>query len=56
MMMVCVWGGGVYVFDVFMIVCDEYGIFVWYDFMFVCIDYFGDDEEFMFEVCIEVDY
>ncbi|MFD2671878.1 beta-mannosidase [Marinicrinis sediminis] len=54
MNMLRVWGGGVYEYDVFYDLCDEYGILIWQDFMFACSMYPGD-EAFLNNVRIEAE-
>jgi len=41
--MLRVWGGGVYLPDIFYTLCDRYGIMVWQDFMFACSMIPGND-------------
>lgn len=54
--MLRVWGGGIYERERFYNKCDELGIMVWQDFMFACSLYPDQDERFMKEVTLEMDY
>ncbi|KKI89164.1 beta-galactosidase [Bacillus sp. SA1-12] len=54
MNMLRIWGGGIYEYDEFYDLCDEYGITVWQDFMFACSMYPGD-EAFLQNVKIEAE-
>jgi len=42
--MIRVWGGGYYLSDRFMELCDECGLLVWHDFLFACSAYLLTDE------------
>ena len=42
--MIRIWGGGYYLPDYFMDMCDECGLLIWHDFMFACSAYLLTDE------------
>ena len=49
-----VWGGGTYMDEALLDICDELGIIVWHDLLFACAKYPGDDPDFAAEVRHEV--
>ena len=53
MNMLRVWGGGIYEYDQFYDLCDEYGILVWQDMMFAC-GMFPADEHYLNSVSAEI--
>ncbi|MDR0848193.1 MAG: beta-mannosidase [Propionibacteriaceae bacterium] len=56
LIMLRVWGGGVYEQDAFYGACDEQGVLVWQDFMFACTDYPSADPALQNEVAREAEY
>lgn len=52
--MLRVWGGGVFMDEPMLDICDELGIMVWHDFLFACAKYPGDCPDFAEEVRREV--
>jgi beta-mannosidase len=54
MVMLRVWGGGIYEEDIFYDLCDELGLLVWQDFMFAC-GLYPAHEEFRESVRIEAE-
>jgi beta-mannosidase len=54
MVMLRVWGGGIYEEDVFYDLCDELGLLVWQDFMFAC-GLYPAHEEFRESVRVEAE-
>lgn len=54
MVMLRVWGGGIYEHEAFYDACDELGILVWQDFMFACGVY-PAHESFVASVCAEAE-
>ncbi|MHB9056865.1 MAG: glycoside hydrolase family 2 protein [Paludibacteraceae bacterium] len=49
-----IWGGGHYVGNDFLDLCDEKGIMVWHDFPFACVEYPADNVDFYYSVKAEV--
>jgi beta-mannosidase len=56
MIMLRIWGGGIYEQEVFYSLCDELGLLVWQDFAFACIDYPDDDDRLRTEIEQEAAY
>jgi beta-mannosidase len=56
MIMLRIWGGGVYEHDSFYAACDELGVLVWHDFMFACMDYPSELAALQTEVAAEAEY
>jgi beta-mannosidase len=56
MIMLRIWGGGLYEHDHFYAECDRLGLLVWQDFMFACAMYPEDDVDFVAEVDAEARY
>jgi beta-mannosidase len=54
--MLRVWGGGFYEDERFYNLCDRYGILLWHDFMFACYIYPHDEEAFLANLALEVEY
>lgn len=56
MIMLRIWGGGIYEHNAFYNLCDELGLLVWQDFAFACIDYPDDDPRLRTEIEQEAAY
>ena len=56
MIMLRVWGGGIYEHDAFYGLCDELGLLVWQDFAFACIDYPDNEPRLRTEIEQEAAY